>query len=211
MSWLDGTDDDSRRRRENNEHAEGHSSMSKTPISTSMDEIGGITTPSRGKLNYKPNSLSSMGGLSAVGDKASEWIEFEITVDSGACEIVMPMGACHSISVMASKQYMDGVEYEVANGETIPNLGERRCIMMTVGSNTAKKITFQVADVHKPLLSISRVADLGFDCMLGKHGGMLVDTVAGERVPLIRRDNLYVMKAWVRQDLNDVKPFGGPA
>jgi hypothetical protein len=55
MSWLDGTDDDSRRRRENNEHAEGHSSMSKTPISTSVDEIGGITTPSRGKLNYKPN------------------------------------------------------------------------------------------------------------------------------------------------------------
>ena len=83
--------------------------------------------------------------------------------------------------------------------------------MMTVGSSTAKNITFQVADVHKPLLSISRVADLGFDCMLGKHGGMLVDTVTGERIPLIRRDNLYVMKAWVRQDLNDVKPFGGPA
>ena len=152
-----------------------------------------------------------MGGLSAVGDKASEWIEIEITVDSGACETVMPMSSCHSISVLASKQYMEGVEYEVANGETIPNLGERRCIMMTVGSNTAKKIPFQVADVHKPLLSISRVADLVFDCMLGKHGGMLVDTVTGERIPLIRRDNLYVMKAWVRQDLNDVKPFGGPA
>ena len=36
---------------------------------------------------------------------------------------------------------------------------------------------FQVADINKPLFSISRVADLGFDCMLGKHGGMLVDTV----------------------------------
>ena len=83
--------------------------------------------------------------------------------------------------------------------------------MMTVGSNTAKKITFQFADAHKPLLSISRVADLGFDCMVGKHGEMLVDTVTGERIPLIRRDNLYVMKAWVRQYLNDVKLCGGPA
>ena len=46
MSWLDSTDDDSRRRREIREHAEGHSSMWKTPISTSVDEIGGITIPS---------------------------------------------------------------------------------------------------------------------------------------------------------------------
>ena len=91
-----------------------------------------------------------------------------------------------------------------------PQPGETRCIMMTVGSSTAKKITLQVADVHKPLLSIGRVDDIGFDCMFGKHGGMLADTVTGEGIPLIKRDNLYVMKAWVRQDLNDVKPFGGP-
>ena len=56
MSWLDDTDDDSRnRRRENREHTEGHSSRSKSPIPTSVDEIGGIKTPSRGKLSYKPN------------------------------------------------------------------------------------------------------------------------------------------------------------
>ena len=83
--------------------------------------------------------------------------------------------------------------------------------MMTVSSHTAKKMTFQVADAHKPLLFISKVADVGFGCMLGKHGGMLVDTVTGERIPWIGRDNLYVMKAWVRRDLNDVKPVGGPA
>ena len=48
---------------------------------------------------------------------------FEIMVDPGACRTEMPMSVCHSISALASRQYMEGVEYEVANGESIPNLG----------------------------------------------------------------------------------------
>ena len=104
----------------------------------------------------------------------------------------------------------------MANGETIPNLGERRCQLMTLGSNSAKKIVFQVADVHKPLLSISRCADMGFRCHLGKEGGFMEDTITGEQIPLHRRDNLYVMKAWVRSDSgppvppNINSPFAGP-
>ena len=61
-----------------------------------------------------------------------------------------------------------GVEYEVANGESIPNLGERQCQVMTVGSMTPKKITFQIAEVHKPLLSVAACSDMGFDCFLGQ-------------------------------------------
>ena len=93
--------------------------------------------------------------------------------------------------------------------------------MMTAGSNAMKKITFQVADVHKPLLAISKIADQGFECILGKTGGRLIDQVTGEIIPLVRRDNLYVMKAWVRQDMADITnpqlpaesatPFAGPA
>ena len=49
---------------------------------------------------------------------------------------------------------------------------------------------FQVADVHKPLLSISGCADMGFDCHLGDKGGHLLDKQAGENIPLGRRDNL---------------------
>ena len=63
----------------------------------------------------------------------------------------------------------EGLEYEAANGASIPNLGEMRCEVMTVGSNMAKRITFQVADVHKPLLSTTACADMGFDCEEGRH------------------------------------------
>ena len=71
---------------------------------------------------------------------------------------------------------------------------------MTENSHIQKQIIFQCADVHKALLSVSRVSDMGFECILGKTGGRLIDVVTGDVIPLHRRGNLYVMKAWVQQD-----------
>ena len=112
----------------------------------------------------------------------------------------MPARLCSHISVLATEDSRRGMEYEVANGETIPNVGERHCLLMTEDSASAKSIVFQVADIHKPLLSVSRCADLGFQCVLGKYGGQLVDEQTGEVIPLHRRGNLYVMRAWVREN-----------
>ena len=39
---------------------------------------------------------------------------------------------------------------------------------------------------------------MGFDCYLGQAGGYLLDSLTGERVPIIRKGNLYVMKLWVK-------------
>ena len=71
---------------------------------------------------------------------------------------------------------------------------------MTEGSSWSKRIKFQVTAVHKPLLSVSKLADAGFDCMLGKDGGSLVDRITGEVVPIKRTGNLYVIRMWMRQD-----------
>ena len=128
------------------------------------------------------------------------WKAIEVTFDSGACDIVMPLGMCAEIPVQESERQRERIECEVANGETIPNEGERRCLLMTVGAKSPKRIVFQVADVHKALLSITRVADAGYECHLNKAGGYLLDTFTGEKVPISRRGNLYVMKAWVRED-----------
>ena len=64
----------------------------------------------------------------------------------------------------------------------------------------AKKIVFQVADVHTALLSITRLAGAGYECHLNGVGGYLLDTLTGEQVPIARKGNLYVMRAWVRED-----------
>ena len=79
-------------------------------------------------------------------------------------------------------------------------MGERRCYTMTGNAGTMKRIAFQRVDVHKSLLSVGRLADQGYECALGKLGGVLGDVDTGYLIPLHRRGKLYVMRAWVRQD-----------
>ena len=71
---------------------------------------------------------------------------------------------------------------------------------MTENSHTMKSITFHCADVHKELLSISRTSHLGYECTLEREGGQLRDVVTDDRVPVHRKGNLYVVRAWVRAD-----------
>ena len=80
---------------------------------------------------------------------------------------------------------------------------------MSENSHQKKKIVLQRADIHKPLLSVSRCADLGYKCVLDEEGGERVDKVTGEVIPFHRRGNLYVMRAWVRQD-QSASDFGRP-
>ena len=102
------------------------------------------------------NTLVAKTGTNALSSiPAATWRELEVTVDSGACDTVLPTDQCQEIKLQESEQSKQGLEYEVANGDTIPNLGERRCIMMTENSSNPKRIAFQVADVHKALLSVT--------------------------------------------------------
>ena len=97
--------------------------------------------------------------------------------------------------MMAAAKSRSGFECEVAIGEGLINMEERRCFMMTENSNTMKRIALQFADVHKPLRSVSRFAYQGYEYTIGKLGGVLRDVDTGDLIPLHRPDNLYVMRA----------------
>ena len=151
-------------------------------------------------FDYKNRKAgANAAAISALGDYRG-WHEIEVTIDSGACDIVMPISLCSDIPLRESEQQRSGLEYEVANGQSIPNEGERRCLMMTRGATGPKRITFQVAEVHKALLSITRAADVGYECHLNAQGGYLLDTWSGEKVPIARKGHLYVMKASAKDD-----------
>ena len=175
-----------------------------------------LQAETRDQCNRALNGISMLqevprSGISAVQRK-DEWVLLEVTVDSGACVTVMPSGLCPGISIIDNDLSKNGVEYEVANGESIGNMCERRCQVMTVGSMAPKRIVLQVADVHKPLLSITPCSDMGYDCYLGKEGSSLRDRVTGEVIPLERRGSLYSLRMWVRQDpgINSNSSFAWP-
>ena len=150
-------------------------------------------------LDYKSRANGMNVPMISTLGSFQGWQDIEAAVDSGTCDTVMPLSLCSDITLRESEQQRNGLEYEVANGASIRNEGERRCLMMTRNARGPKNITFQVADVHKALLSITRAADAGYECHLNAHGGYLLDTHTGEKVPIARKGNLYVMRASVKE------------
>ena len=147
--------------------------------------------------------------LSPVSKSFDGWIELELTADTGACDTVVPReGPLSHISIVPSVQSERGLLYEVANNQTIPNLGERRLEMWTDKGVAPRLMAVQVVDVHKALLSSSRCAGAGFESRFGQLAGCLIDSMTGEIIPLERLGNLYYLKTWVRQAPID-SPFGG--
>ena len=166
-------------------------------------------------LHLDPLSYATKPGdnsISSASEADGGWVRMEVTVDSGACDTVMPISSC-AFKILPSYQSKHAMEYEVANGESIANLGERRCLIRTPGSREERRITFQVADVHKPLLSVTRAADAGFDCLLTDTGGFLIPRQSWESrndwIPISRRGNLYTMSCWVKSDDRPPSPGFG--
>ena len=139
-------------------------------------------------------SDASKAMLCSTGSAQSEWIEAEPTADTAACDTVIPRTMCKEIPRQPSLQPIRRLEYEVATGATIPNLGERRCLMWMEQAAEARHINMQVADVHKALLSLSRCADMGFESRFGRVAGALIDEESGQVILLQQKGNLYVLK-----------------
>ena len=154
-------------------------------------------------FDYTDATKALLSSADVRSDDNEGWVEVELCADTGACDTVIPRKMCQGIAITPSLQSMQCMEYEVADGNTIPNLGERRCVMWTDGATDPRHINLQVADVHKALLSMSRCADMGFESRFGRVAGALIDEESGEVIPLQRKGNLYVLKCWLR-----AAPFG---
>ena len=119
-------------------------------------------------------------------------------------------GPCEKIKIYPSMQSERGLQCEVANAQTLPCLGDRKLEVWTEGAESAKAMAIQVADVHKPLLSLSRSADMGFESRFGKDYGALVEAETGEITPLHRQGNLCRLRVWLSSAMSPGSHFGGP-
>ena len=65
-----------------------------------------------------------------------------------------------------------GIEYEIANGSTIENLGERHCVteFLSEEADSAMTMRFQVVDVSKALLSVHhKVTEQGHNVLFSEE------------------------------------------
>ena len=125
------------------------------------------------------------------------WEEIELAVDSEASESVVPPSMPESIQTVEGSASRRGVKYEVANGEQIPNEGEKKFNAATEEGIT-KQVTLQVCDVNQGLLSVSKVVKAGNRVVFDDGGNSFIENKKnGEKTWLKERNGMYIMKLWV--------------
>ena len=112
-----------------------------------------------------------------------EWQEIEMGVDSGATETVVNPEMLTNVETVEGAAKKRGVEYEVATGELIPNLGEKKIVAVTDGG-VARKLVAHVADVNQALLSVRRMMNSGHRVIFDDDGSYIEDKQTQEWMPL---------------------------
>ena len=123
-----------------------------------------VTTGDQQKLSVfsEKRPMSSLKLLST----SSEWEYIETILDSGATVTVIPPHVGRSYEVVPSAASRAGVKYEVANGDEIPNLGEKLMPVMT-REGSMRGLRAQVADVSKALQSVRALVKAGHVVIFG--------------------------------------------
>ena len=133
-----------------------------------------------------------------VAVDANGWEEIEMGVDSGATETVVDEQHLRAIPTVEGEARRRGVEYEVATGELIPNLGEKRFIA-ALENDVLRKLTVQVADINQPLLAVRRMMAVGNRAVFDSDGSYIEDRGAGERIWMTGAGGMYSLKLWEQQ------------
>ena len=150
-----------------------------------MGSLGGL----------RPLSTIEPAGLAPVVETPG-WEEVELAVDSGASETVIPEQLVRSTTVTPSDASRRGVQYEVANGERIPNLGQKSFVGVT-REGCCRGLTAQVCDVNKPLLSVAKLVASGHTVVFSQSGSFVSDSTGKERIGLEEKNGMFLLKLWV--------------
>ena len=135
-------------------------------------------------------------GLNAVAE--GEWEVLEMAVDSAATETVLNDGMVNSVETKDGAASRRGTEYEVANGETIPNLGEKTFLGETE-EGFKKNIGAQVCDVNKALLSVKKVVEAGNRVIFDEEGSYIEDKASGEKIWMTEKGGMFTIKLWIKK------------
>ena len=131
---------------------------------------------------------------------SDEWEYVEAILDSGATVTVIPPHIGRGYDITPGEASRLGVMYEVANGEEIPNLGEKLLPVMTLEGGR-RGMRAQVADVSKPLQAVRSLVRTGHVIVFGdgENGDQnyVVNKATGEVMSVMDDGVNYLMGMYV--------------
>ena len=200
----------------NNDHASGNrpvetpSPAESCPGSFQIADLFGPTTTlaSGGRQIGSSSPLFFFKEKPQLLAAATEtrWEKVTLTVDSGASDTVVPPTVAPGAPLQKSDRV--GIEYEIADGHVIENLGEKHCLTKFSDDNAAPMLmNFQVVDVSKALLSVHRVTEQGHDVQFSTKNGnyIYLNGDRSQKLELRHVGGTYELDVWVKPS----PPFGG--
>ena len=145
--------------------------------------------------------------LSAWRTESQGWHQIEVVLDSGAADSVCPKNMCPQFAIEDSEASKAGVFYTGANGGKLYNLGQTH-VPVALDNGARSLATFQVADVSRPLMSVSKVCEMGNRVVFGANGGYILNLETGAATQFIKKEGIYVFNMWI-PPLSE-SPFGRP-
>ena len=138
-----------------------------------------------------------------------EWrdVDVDVILDSGCCMHVLPGDCIPGYHVEASPGSKRGANFVVGNGEMVPNEGQAHLNLEAStgdGGSQLVQSTFQVAELTKPLMSVSQICAKGHKCVFeGDHATVIADDCT-TLCKFQRQNGLYV----TTMKLKAPSPFG---
>ena len=119
------------------------------------------------------------------------------TVDSGAMDTVVGEEECPQFQRTDSPGSKNGLMYEVANGETVPNKGQKHIRGLT-DEEVPISIVAQVCNITKPLLSVKKMCNAGNRVVFDNEGCYIQCKTTGRCTAIKDQGGKYLLPIWVR-------------
>ena len=124
-----------------------------------------------------------------------------LTVDSGAADHVMPIGWLIMFIALKSIGSIRGVHYVAADGTRIANVGQQLIRFMTIDCTWAE-IMFQLAAIHKPLVSVSKLNESGHRVIFDEDKSYILPKKTKEVIHMRKERGVFVIDAYVAKKLS---------
>ena len=124
------------------------------------------------------------------------WERLRSVMDSGASITVVPPSVGKLYATEASPASRAGVQYQVANGDELPNLGQKFLPLVT-SEGTTRGMLCQVADVTMALQSPRALHASGHMVVLNGPNSFVLNKISGE-INVLEDDGVnYLMDTWI--------------
>ena len=139
-----------------------------------------------------------------------EFLEVEMTLDTGATVHAMDILDLPGFAVQESPGSKAGQKFQAAGGKLIDNEGQVLITMLAPGMATELVCNVQIAKVTRPLLSVSKMTESGKVTVVCDKDKALVLDEKGKTVAVFeKKGGLYTAVMRIRNP--KAQPFGRPA